>query len=110
MGTPEVQAVFDLLYAFHDKVSRVTGVRMQSGMDTQYPYGQAKTEASLSRVLTNQRADAWQAQELWTRDVAGARLASREATALLEHLRQVDPDLSPATMEDLRDALDQYRL
>ena len=39
--------------------------------------------------------------------MAGARLASREATALLQHLRQVDPNLSPATVEDLRDALDQ---
>ena len=28
MGAPEVQAVFDLLYAFRDEVSRVTGVRM----------------------------------------------------------------------------------
>ena len=31
----------------------------------------------------------------------------REATALLQHLRQADPDLSPATLEDLRVALDQ---
>ena len=28
MGTSEVHAVFDLLYAFRDDVSRVTGVRM----------------------------------------------------------------------------------
>ena len=28
MGTSEVQAVFDLLYAFRDDVSRVTEVRM----------------------------------------------------------------------------------
>ena len=28
MGTSEVQAVFDLLYAFRDDVSTVTGVRM----------------------------------------------------------------------------------
>ena len=35
MGTSEVQAVFDLLYAFRDYVSRVTGVRMPSGMDPQ---------------------------------------------------------------------------
>ena len=28
MGTSDVQAVFDLLYAFRDHVSRVTGVRM----------------------------------------------------------------------------------
>ena len=47
MGTPDVQAVFDLLYAFRDEVSRVTGVRMPSGMDPQYPYGHADTEASL---------------------------------------------------------------
>ena len=39
MGTPEVQAVFDLLYAFRDDVSRVIGVRMPSGMDLQYPCG-----------------------------------------------------------------------
>ena len=37
MGTSEVQAFFDLLYAFGDDVSRVTGVRMPSGMDPQYP-------------------------------------------------------------------------
>ena len=48
MGTPEVHAVFDLLYAFCDEVSRVTGVGMPSGMLPQYPYGQAETEASLS--------------------------------------------------------------
>ena len=48
MGTSEVQAVFDLLYAFRDDVSRVTGVRMSSGMDPRYPYGQAETEASLA--------------------------------------------------------------
>ena len=35
MGTLEVQAVFDLLYAFRDDVSRVIGVRMPSGMDPQ---------------------------------------------------------------------------
>ena len=33
MGTPEVQAVFELLYAFRDEVSRVTWLRMPSGMD-----------------------------------------------------------------------------
>ena len=48
MGTPEVQAVFDLLYAFRDEVSRVMGVRMPPGMDPHYSYGQAVTEASLS--------------------------------------------------------------
>ena len=48
MGTSEVQAVFNLLYAFRDDVSRVTGVRMPPGMDPQYPYGQAETEASLA--------------------------------------------------------------
>ena len=37
MGTSEVQAVFDLLYAFRDDVSRVTGVHMPSGVDPQYP-------------------------------------------------------------------------
>ena len=35
MGTSEVQAVFDLLYAFQDDVSKVTEVRMPSGMDPQ---------------------------------------------------------------------------
>ena len=59
MGTPKVQAVFDLLYAFRDEVSRVTGVRMPSGMDPQYPYGQAETEASLSQVVSDQQALAW---------------------------------------------------
>ena len=43
---------------------------------------------------------------MWNRDAAGVGLASREATALLQHLRQLDPDLSLATMEDLRAALD----
>ena len=33
MGTLELQVVFDLLYAFLDEVSRVTLVRMPSGMD-----------------------------------------------------------------------------
>ena len=37
-----------------------------------------------------------------------ARLHSRDAVALLRHLRQVDLDLSPATVEDLRAALDQH--
>ena len=54
MGTSEVQAVSDLLYAFRDDVSRVLGVRMPSGMDPQYPYGQAETEASLAQVLLDQ--------------------------------------------------------
>ena len=52
MGTSEVQAVCHLLYAFGDEVSRVTGVRMPSATDpqypSQYPYGQVETEASLS--------------------------------------------------------------
>ena len=56
MGTSEVQAVFDLLYAFGDDVSRVTGVRMPSGVDPQYPYGQAETEESLSQVPSDQQA------------------------------------------------------
>ena len=34
-------------------------------------------------------------------------LASKVAAAVLQHLRQVDPGLSPATIENLRDALDQ---
>ena len=107
MGTSEVQAVFDLLYAFRDDVSRVTGVRMPSGVDPQYPYGQAETEASLAQVLSDQQALAWRAHELWQRDAAAAGLHSQEATALLQHLRRVDPDLSPASVEDLRAALDQ---
>ena len=36
MGTSEVQAVFNLLYAFRHDVSRVTGVRMPSGYDPQH--------------------------------------------------------------------------
>ena len=67
-----------------------------------------ETEASLSQVLTDEQALAWRAHELWKRDAASAGLASREATALLPHLWQADPDLSPATMEDLRAALDQW--
>ena len=107
MGTSEVQAVFDLLYAFRDDVSRVTGVRMPSGMDQQYPYGQAETEASLAQVLSDQQALAWRAHELWQRDAAADGLHSQAATALLQHLRRVDPNLSPASVEDLRAALDQ---
>ena len=80
---------------------------MPSGLDRQYSYGQADTEASLSQVLTDQQALSWRARELWRRDAEGAGLASKEAAALLQHLRQVDLELSPATMEDLRDALDQ---
>ena len=48
MGTSALQAVFDLFYTLCDEVSRVTGVRMPSSMDPQYPYGQADTKASLS--------------------------------------------------------------
>ena len=102
MGTSDVQAVFDLLYAF-----RVTGVRMPSGVDRQYPYGQAETKASLAQVLSDQQALAWRAHEVWQRDAAAAGLHSQETTALLQHLRRVDPDLSPASVEDLRAALDQ---
>ena len=107
MGTSEVQKVFDLLYAFCDDASRVTGVRMPSGIDPQYPHGQAETEASLAQVLSDQQALAWRAHELWQRDAATAGLHSQEAAALLRHLRQVDLDLSPATVEDLRAALDR---
>ena len=107
MGTSEVQAVFDLLYAFRNDVSRVTGVRMPSGVDPQYPYGQAETKASLAQVLSDQQALVWRAHELWQRDAAAAGLHSQEATALLQHLRRVDPDLSPASVGDLRAALDQ---
>ena len=79
--------VFDLLYAFRDEVSRVTGVRMPLSMDPQYLYGQAETEASLSRVLSDQQALPWRAHELWKRDAAGAELHSGEAGTLLQHLR-----------------------
>ena len=48
MGTPQVQAILDLLYAFRDEVSRAMGVRMPSSMGPQYLYGQADAEASLS--------------------------------------------------------------
>ena len=91
MGTSEVHAVFDVLYAFCDEVSRVTGMHMPSGMDPQYPYGQAETEASLSQVLLDRQALAWRAHEMWRQDAAGARLNSKEAAALLQHLRQLDP-------------------
>ena len=107
MGTSEVQAVFDLLYAFRADVSRVTGVRMPSGVDPQYPYGQAETEESPSQVLSDQQALAWRAHQLWQRDAAAAGLHSQEVTALLQHLWRVDRDLSSASMEDLRAALDQ---
>ena len=106
-GTSEVQVVFDLLYAFRDDVPRVTGVCMLSGMDQRYPYKQAETEASLAPVLSDQQALAWRVHELWQREAAAAGLNSQEATALLQHLRRVDPDLSPASVEDLRAALDQ---
>ena len=107
MGTSEVQAVFDLLYAFRDDVFRVRGVRMPSGIDPQYPYGQADTEASLAQVLSDEQALAWRAHELWQRDAPGAGLHSLEAAALLRHLWRVDADLSPASVEDLRATLDQ---
>ena len=44
---------------------------------------------------------------MWQRDAAAAGLHSQEAFALLQHLRRVDPDLSFASVEDLRAALDQ---
>ena len=87
IGTSEVQAVLDLLYAFRDDVSRVTGVRMPSGMDPQYPYGQAVTEASLAQVLSDQQVLARRAHEPRQRDAATAGLRSQEAAALLQHLR-----------------------
>ena len=71
MGTPEFKGVFDLLYDFRDEVSCVIRVHMPSGMDPQYPYGQADTEASLSQVLTDQWALALRARELWRRDAVG---------------------------------------
>ena len=65
---------------------------MPLGMDPHYPYGQAQTEASLSKALTDQQALVWRAHELWKRDAAGTVLAWREAFAQLQHLRHVDPD------------------
>ena len=76
-------------------------------LDPQYPYGQPDTEACLSEVLTDQQALSWWLRESWRRGAEGARLAYREADALLQHFRRVDPKLSPATMEDLRDAVDE---
>ena len=107
MDTPAVQAVFNLLCAFRDEVSRVTGVRMPSGPDPEYAYGQAETEASLFQVLADEQALSWRARELWRRDADVAGVTCKEPTSLLQHLNRVDPDLSPATMDDLREALDQ---
>ena len=61
---------------FRDDVSNVTGVRMPSCMDPQYPYGQAETGASLAQVLSDQQALARRAHELWQRDAATAGLHS----------------------------------
>ena len=36
-----------------------------------------------------------------------ARIANKEATSLPQHLRRVDRDLFPATMDDPREALAQ---
>ena len=83
MGTPAVQAVFDLLCAFSDEVSRVTVVCMPSGMDPLYPYGHVDTKASLPQALADQQALSWRARELWRRDADEAGLASKEATSLL---------------------------
>ena len=80
---------------------------MPSGVDPQYPYGQAETEASLAQVLSDQQAVAWRAHGLWKRDAAAAGLHSQEVAALLGHLRQVDPELSPATVEDLHATVDR---
>ena len=107
MGTLAVQAVCNLLYAFRDEVSRFTGVHTPSGVDPQYPYGQAETQVSLSQVLTDQEALSRRAQILWSRDVDKTGIASKDATSLLQHLRRVDPDLSPATFDELREALDR---
>ena len=57
--------------------------------------------------LSDQQALAWRAHELWKRDAAAAGLHSWEAAALLQHFRQVDPDFSPATVEDLHAAFDR---
>ena len=61
----------------------------------------------MDQVFSDQQALAWRAHQLWQRDAAAAGLHSQEATALLHHLRRADPDLSPASVEDLRAALDQ---
>ena len=106
IGTSEVQAVFDLLYAFRDDVSKVTGVRRPSCMDPQYLLGQAEMEVSLAKLLSDQQALAWRAHELLQPNAVAAGLHSQDADALLQHLQQVDPDLSPTTVEFLHAALD----
>ena len=50
LGSDHGPVVLDIPLAV---VSRVTGVRMPSGMDPQYPYGQAGTEASLAQVRSD---------------------------------------------------------
>ena len=45
---------------------------MPSGVDPQYPYGQAETEESLSQVLSDLQALAWRAHQLWHPDAAAA--------------------------------------
>ena len=84
--------------SFPNKVPGVTGVRMPLGMDPQSPYGQ---------VLTNQQAPSWRARELWRRDAEEAGLASRDTASLLQHHTRMHPDLSPAIMQVLREALNQ---
>ena len=82
MDTPEVQEVFEPALRLPWQVSRVTGVRMPSGMDSQYPHGHADSEAPLSQVLMDQQALSWRARV--------ARVPSREAVS---HAQAVDPEL-----------------
>ena len=107
MKTPAMQTIFHLLYALSVEVSRVMGVHMPSSVDPQHPYGQAEAEACLSQVLTDKQELSWRARDLWSRDADETGFASREATSLVQHLWRLDPDQSPATMDDLREALDR---
>ena len=56
----------------------------------------------MSRVLTDYQAVLRRAQGLWTRGAAMGGVSSWEAVCLLHYLRQVDPDLCPAAMDELR--------
>ena len=55
-------------------------------------YGPVETGAPVSQVLMDQRALAWCAHKLWKPNATSAGLASRVATALLQHLWRADPD------------------
>ena len=103
MGSLEVQPVFNVPYAFRDEVSRVTGVRMPSDMDPQYPYGQAEMEAPLSRSSRISRPSGGEPMSYGT----GTRRLQGSPSEKQQHLPLFHPNLSPATRKALRDALDQ---